>query len=87
VKEHPEQDKDLFRQALENVVPLKPNDRIVPIPKPIRTKDTQLISTIVTDDLSDHGAGEIAIPEYLSNGLNRMSLRKFAKVNGNLKIT
>jgi DNA-nicking Smr family endonuclease len=79
VKEQPEQDKDLFRQALENVVPLKPNDRIVPIPKPIRTKDTQLISTIITDHFSDHGAGDIAIPEYLSNGLSRMSLRKLRK--------
>jgi len=79
VKEQPEQDKDLFRQALGDVVPLKPNDRVVPTPKPLRTKDTPLTSTYIADDLSDHGAGDIAITEYLSNGLNRMTLRKLRK--------
>lgn len=79
MKEQPEQDKDLFRQALGDVVPLKPNDRVVPTPKPLRTKDTPLTSTYIPDDLSDHGAGDIAITEYLSNGLNRMTLRKLRK--------
>lgn len=79
MKEKPEQDNDLFRQALADVVPLKPNDRIVPTPKPLRTKDTPLISVAILDDLSDHGAGDTAITEYLSNGLNRMTLRKLRR--------
>jgi len=79
VKEKPGQDNDLFRQALEDVVPLKPNDRVVPTPKPLRTKDTPLTSIFIADDLSDHGAGETAATEYLSNGLNRMTLRKLRR--------
>ena len=79
MKERPEQDISLFRQALEDVVPLKPNDRVVPTPKPLRTKDTPLTSTFIADDLSDHGAGDIAVTEYISNGLNRMTLRKLRR--------
>lgn len=79
MKEKPEQDKDLFRQALEDVVPLKPNDRVVPTPKPLRTKDTPLTSSFIADDLSDYGASDVAITEYLSNGLNRMTLRKLRR--------
>lgn len=79
MKEKPEQDNDLFRQALADVVPLKPNDRVIPTPKPLRTKDTPLISVAILDDLSNHGAGDAAITEYLSNGLNRMTLRKLRR--------
>lgn len=79
MKEKLEQDTDLFRQALGDVVPLKPNDRIVPTPKPIRAKDTPLTSTFIADDLSDHGAGDLAATEYLGNGLNRMTLRKLRR--------
>lgn len=70
------QTNDLFRQALEDVVPLKPDGRVLPTPKPIRTKDTPLNSPSIADDLSDYGAGDTAATEYLSNGLNRMTLRK-----------
>ena len=79
MKEKPGQDNDLFRQALEDVIPLKPSDRVVPTPKPLRTKDTPLTSVVILDDLSDHGAGDIAATEYLSNGLNRMTLRKLRR--------
>ncbi|MFA5370592.1 MAG: Smr/MutS family protein [Sideroxydans sp.] len=78
-KEKPGQDADLFRQALQDVVPLKPNDRIVATPKPIRTKTEFSLATPIPDTLSDHGAGDTAATEYLSNGLNRMTLRKLRR--------
>ncbi|MDH2915798.1 MAG: Smr/MutS family protein [Gallionella sp.] len=81
MKERPGQDTDLFRQALEDVVPLKPSDRVVPSPKPSRTKDSLPFSAPIADDLSDHGAGDTAATEYLSNGLNRMTLRKLRRAD------
>jgi len=77
MKEKPEQDADLFRQALEGVTPLAPPDRITPGPKPrkilvpIGTSPTE-----IRDTLSDHGAGDNAITEFLRPGLNRLTLRK-----------
>lgn len=69
-------DSDLFRQALEGVTPLAPPDRITPTPKPrkfpVRTRTD---STQVADTLSDHGAGDTAITEFLRNGISRMTLR------------
>jgi DNA-nicking Smr family endonuclease len=76
MKEKPEQDADLFRQALEDVTPLPPTDRIIHSPKPRRFQNSTPLQTSVADNLSDHGAGDTAITEYLSNGLNRMTLRK-----------
>jgi DNA-nicking Smr family endonuclease len=76
----PEQDTDLFRQSLEGVVPLKSSGRITPSPLPRRILPRSGISaTIVADNLSDHGANEIPVSEYLSNGLNRMTLRKLRR--------
>ncbi len=69
-------DTDLFRQALEGVTPLPPPDRITHKPKPRRAPASIDLSTPVADNLSDHGAGDIAITEFLRNGLNRMTLRK-----------
>lgn len=76
MKEKPEQDADLFRQALEGVTPLPPPDRIAPSRKPRKTPASANLSSPVADNLSDHGAGDIAITEYLRPGLNRMTLRK-----------
>ena len=75
MKEKPEQDADLFRQALEGVTPLAPPDRFTPTPKPRKAPcaPTQPKST---DNLSDHGAGDNAIAEFLRPGLNRLTLRK-----------
>lgn len=80
MKEKPEQDTDLFRQALEGVTPLAPPDRITPSPKPRKTirRDTPAHSA-VADDLSDHGAGDSAVTEFLRPGLNRMTLRKLRR--------
>lgn len=79
MKEKPEQDADLFRQALEGVTPLAPPDRITPSPKPRRTTTSVDLSLPVADNLSDHGAGDTAITEFLRPGLNRMTLRKLRR--------
>ncbi len=79
MKEKPEQDADLFRQALEGVTPLPPSDRIPHTVKPRRPPPSLDLSTPVIDNLSDHGAGDIAITEFLRPGLNRMTLRKLRR--------
>ena len=76
MKEKPEQDADLFRQALEGVTPLPPPDRVTPVRKPRKATASLEISPSVPDNLSDHGAGDIAATEFLRPGLNRMTLRK-----------
>ncbi len=80
MKEKPEQDSDLFRQALDGVIPLAPPDRITLTPKPrkIATRD-QPVPAVVADILSDHGAGDSAASEFLRPGLNRMTLRKLRR--------
>ncbi len=75
MKEKPEQDTDLFRQALEGVTPLPPPDRITPKPKPRKFAASAAPSPVIADTLSDHGAGDVALTEFLRNGLNRMTLR------------
>jgi DNA-nicking Smr family endonuclease len=79
LKEKPEQDADLFRQALEGVTPLTPTDRITPTAKPRRKTASVVPSPPVADNLSDHGAGDTAITEFLRPGLNRMTLRKLRR--------
>jgi DNA-nicking Smr family endonuclease len=77
MKEKPEQDTDLFRQALEGVTPLAPPDRITPTVKPCKIfVRSNPVPSEVADHLSDHGAGDIAITEFLRPGMNRMTLRK-----------
>jgi DNA-nicking Smr family endonuclease len=80
VQEKPEQETNLFRQSLEGVTPLKPSGRITPTraPRKIAAR-AQPSPTIVADTLSDHGASDEAVGEYLSNGLNRMTLRKLRR--------
>lgn len=80
MKEKPEQDTDLFRQAVDGVTPLTPPNRITPTVKPrkIPVRITPPASE-VADTLSDHGAGDVAITEYLRPGLNRMTLRKLRR--------
>lgn len=80
MKDRPEQEEDLFRQLLGDVTPLKPSDRRIPAPtprKPLLHHPTAAAD--IPDTLSDHGAGETSPTEYLSNGLNRMTLRKLRR--------
>ncbi len=80
MKEKPEQEIDLFRQSLEGVTPLKPSGRITPAPAsrniPLRSRPPR---STVADTLSDHGASDEAVSEYLGNGLSRMTLRKLRR--------
>ena len=80
MKEKPEQDTDLFRQSLEGVTPLKPSGRITPIRtlRKIPAKSA-LSPNVAADTLSDHGANDDPVSEYLSNGLSRMTLRKLRR--------
>ena len=78
--EQPDDDAELFRQALNGVTPLAPSDRLPPAPQPRIAKPRQQISTsAISDTLSDHGAGDEALTEFLRNGLNRMTLRKLRR--------
>lgn len=79
MKEKPEQDAALFRQALEGVTPLAPVGRIEPSRKPRRISMPAHTPTPVADNLSDHGAGDFALNEFLRPGLNRMTLRKLRR--------
>jgi DNA-nicking Smr family endonuclease len=77
VKEKPEQDADLFQQALEGVTPLRPSGRVTPGRGQRKEKARPpIFSPPIADNLSDHGAGDIAVAEFLRPGLNRMTLRK-----------
>ena len=76
MKQKPEQDTDLFRQALEGVTPLPPTDRVAPSRKPRKPPASIDLSPPIADTLSDHGAGDVALTEFLRPGLNRMTLRK-----------
>ncbi|MBI5891581.1 MAG: Smr/MutS family protein [Nitrosomonadales bacterium] len=76
LKAKPEQDADLFRHALEGVTPLVAPDRVAPARKPRKAPAPPDLSAQVADTLSDHGAGDVAITEFLRPGLNRMTLRK-----------
>lgn len=76
----PEQDIDLFRQALEGVVPIKPSSRALPAPvAPKLPHRRPAVSPPVIDSLSDHGAEDTAPAEFLRNGLSRMILRKLRR--------
>lgn len=80
MKEKPEQDADLFRQALVGVTPLAPSGRITPAARPRKPAPPASSPTAeVPDFLSDHGAGDTAAVEFLRPGLNRMTLRKLRR--------
>lgn len=70
----------MFRRSLVGVTPLKPSDRINPVRAPRNLVPRfNHSATVIADTLSDHGANENPAGEYLSNGLNRMTLRKLRR--------
>lgn len=73
------QDADLFRQALDGVVPLTPPNRIAPATPPRRAAVHRTSQLPVTDTLSDHGAGDEPLTEFLRPGISRMVLRKLRR--------
>ncbi len=76
-------DAELFRQAVTGVTPLAPDNRVVKRPPPRKPRpsgrDTPAAQPAVRDYLSDHGAGECALTEFLRPGLSRMALRKLRR--------
>jgi len=74
------QDAELFRQAVDGVVPLTPSNRVTP-PKPPRRTPTHNVAPPppVADTLSDHGASDTPLTEFLRNGMSRMTLRKMRR--------
>lgn len=74
---HP--DAELFRQALEGVVPLALSNRISPAPQPRRARVNNPGLPPVADTLSDHGAGDEPLTEFLRPGISRMVLRKLRR--------
>jgi DNA-nicking Smr family endonuclease len=74
-------DADLFQQALEGVIPIAPSNRIPPPPpaQRIPPRSTVFASPDITDNLSDHGANEVAATSFLRNGLSQMVLRKLRR--------
>ena len=74
-------DAELFRQALDGVVPLTPPNRIASAKPPRRTAihGANTSPPAVTDTLSDHGASDTPLTEFLRNGMSRMALRKLRR--------
>ena len=81
-KEQPAQiDAELFRQALEGVTPLPPSDRAAAQPQPARAHPIhrQPEPRDIPDTLSDHGAGDAPLNEFLRPGVARTTLRKLRR--------
>jgi len=74
-------DAELFRQALDGVVPLAPSNRASPSAPPRRSPvfRTSASRLPVTDTLSDHGASDTPLTEFLRDGMSRMTLRKLRR--------
>ena len=74
-------DADLFRQSVDGVTPLAPSDRVTTHQPPART--TRITRkpepATIRDNLSDHGAGDVPLTEFLRDGMSRMTLRKLRR--------
>ena len=76
----PHPDTELFRQALDGVVPLTPSDRIAPQKPPRRIpKHRPTPPPPRVDTLTDHGAADEPLTEFLRPGISRMVLRKLRR--------
>ncbi len=71
---------ELFQQALEGVTPLAPSNRVTNLlpPKPFRPATKPALARI-QDTLSDHGAEDQLLTEFLRSGISRMTLRKLRR--------
>jgi DNA-nicking Smr family endonuclease len=77
LKEKP--DADLFRQALDGVTPLTPSSRAPPHKPLRRAPKHDAKPSLVADTLSDHGATEEPLTEFLRPGISRIVLRKLRR--------
>jgi DNA-nicking Smr family endonuclease len=74
-----DQDAELLRQALNGVIPLAPSNCVSPFPPPRRYPIHSTSQPSVADSLSDHGAGDEPLTEFLRPGISRMVLRKLRR--------
>lgn len=75
-------DAELFRQALGKVTPLPPANRAdvsAPPPHPAQAAQRVAKSTNIKNHLSNHGADDIALTEFMRSGISRMELRKLRR--------
>ncbi len=73
-------DAELFRQALGDVTPLAPSNRVSPSAPPRRPKvQSAAPSPPLADTLSDHCADDVPLTEFLRDGMSRMTLRKLRR--------
>jgi DNA-nicking Smr family endonuclease len=72
-------DTDLFRQALDGVIPLMPSNRVSSSAPPRRPPVHSARPSPIADTLSDHGAGDEPLTEFLRPGISRMILRKLRR--------
>ena len=73
---------ELFRQALGGVTPLASSNRATTLapPKLSRlTHPTHPAPAQIQDTLSDHGAEDKLLTEFLRSGISRMTLRKLRR--------
>lgn len=71
---------ELFRQALDGVTPLPPSDRATvqpPARTPLLHRSPE--PREIPDALSDHGAGDQPLDEFLRPGVARATLRKLRR--------
>ena len=73
-------DTELFRQALDGVTPLPLSNRAATVlpPKFFRPA-AKPASAQIQDTLSDHGAEDKLLTEFLRPGISRMTLRKLRR--------
>ena len=74
-------DAELFRQALGKVTPLPPANRadvsaLPPHPAQVAQRVAQATHK---NHLSDHGADNITLTEFMRSGISRMELRKLRR--------
>ena len=79
-KDPPPVDDVLFRQALDGVIPLPPSNRTTTV-KPTKPSHTTSLPAHapIRDTLSDHGAEDRLLTEFLRPGISRMTLRKLRR--------
>lgn len=75
-------DAELFRQALDQVIPLPPSNRAglaAPPLQPTQHKPRAADSALLKNNLSDYGAENNPLTEFTRSGIARMELRKLRR--------
>ena len=75
-------DDALFRQVLEGVTPLAPSNRVTPRMPRASSRPSQPAHSATAqtqDTLSDHGAEDKQLTEFMRSGISSMTLRKLRR--------